>query len=203
MLISYLYGLFNCYFLTAKYLFYVNLIIILNYYRNTYDNLNQSYQHFGQFQYSFQGDRGQIQTRAYKYRGYVEIKSIIKENDIFLNRSITVYKHGVIEETEWSYWSKFVRRRIIYKSGLWEEYSIHDNTGFGIRRVVYPDGQQFIGEIYDYDKKWNAVGEETYAIQKKSIPYLLENNKMKKYRFVTEDGLLNIIDLGWNYKKKI
>ena len=92
-----------------------------------------------------------------------------------------------------SYWSQFCRKRVIFKSGLWEEYSIHRNTGFGIRKVVYPDAQQFIGEVYD---GWHAIGEETYAIQNDSIPYLLGDNEMKEYKFVSEDGLFNIIDLG-------
>ena len=100
-----------------------------------------------------------------------------------------------------------MKERVIYKSGLWEEYS-KDGIRFAIRKVVYPDGQQFIGEVYDYyniwNRGWNAIGEETYAIQNKSIPYLFcDNNEMKEYRYVSEDGLLNSIDLGWNYNKEI
>ena len=50
---------------------------------------------------------------------------------------------------------------------------------------------------------WNAIGEESYAIYNKSIPYLLgDNNEMKEYKFVTEDGSFKIIYLGKNYKKK-
>ena len=105
--------------------------------------------------------------------------------------------------------------------GLWEEYSIHGDIEFGIRKVVYPDGQQFTNEVfrwgwiknsaYEYKmvrnqellkmgwkKGWNAIGEETYAIQNKSIPYLLGDNEIKEYRFVREDGLFNVIDLGRN-----
>ena len=190
--------------LTTKHLLYVNLIIILNDYRSTYYNLKRSYQHFGQFIYSYQGDQGQIETYGSEddEYGYVEIKSTIKENHISLFRSITVYKQGEIYETEWSYWSEFERKRVIYKSGLWEEYGIDRYTGFGIRKVVYPDGQLFTNEVYGWG--WNAIGEETYAIQNKSIPYLLEdNNEMNEYRYVSEDGLLNTIDLGSNYKKEI
>ena len=93
----------------------------------------------------------------------------------------------------------FRRERTIYKSGLWEEYSIDDNNGFGIRKVVYPDGQQFTNEVYDYYKRWNAIGKEAYVIQNKSIPYLLRDNEMEEYKFVTEDGLLNIINLRGNH----
>ena len=92
--------------------------------------------------------------------------------------------------------------------GLWEEYSIDGRTGFGVRKVVYPDGQLFTNELYDYDKYngewWNAIGEETYAIQNKSIPYLLgNNNEMEEYKFVSENGSFNIIHLGKKNKKKI
>ena len=114
-----------------------------------------------------------------------------------------MHKHGKIIEQEYSWNPNFRRERIIYKSGLWEEYSIDFRTKFGIRKVVYPDGQQFTNEVYHYDylgkEWWNAIGEETYAIQNKSIPYLLGNQReMKEYKFVTEDGLLNIIDLREN-----
>ena len=92
--------------------------------------------------------------------------------------------------------------------GLWEEYSIHEETWFGIRKVVYPDGQLFTNEVYEYkgewDEGWNAIGEETYAIQNKSIPYLLgDHSEIYRYRYVSEDGLLNIIDLRGNYNKEI
>ena len=96
--------------------------------------------------------------------------------------------------------------------GLWEEYNYDSDTKFGIRNVVYPDGQQFTNEVYNYDRWtwewdkiqrwWNAIGEETYAIQNDSIPYLLGDNEMKEYWFVTEDGSFNIIDLGKNYKEE-
>ena len=46
--------------------------------------------------------------------------------------------------------------------------------------------------------RWNAIGEETYAIQNESIPYLLGDNEIEQYAFVTEDGLLDIIDLSEN-----
>ena len=110
---------------------------------------------------------------------------------------IKVYKEGKIEEREWGDISRFQRERTIYSSGFWEEYSIDGDTGFGVRRVVYPDGQQFTNEVYGW--VLNAIGEETYAIQNKSIPYLLGNHsEMKQYKFVTEDGLLNTIDLSEN-----
>ena len=116
---------------------------------------------------------------------------------------IKVYKEGKIEEKESSSNSEFKRKRVIYKDGFWEEYSYDKDTGFGIRKVVYPDGQQFTNEVYYYNYRWNAIGEETYAIQNESIPYLLGDNKMKEYKFVTEDGLLNTIDLSWNYNREI
>ena len=188
--------------LTAKYLFYVKLIIIiLNDYRSTYDNLKRSYQHFGQFQYSDWGDQRQMQTCVYKDSLYVEIKSLIKGNNTSLFWSITVYNKGKIEEKEWSDWSRFKRKRVILENGFWEEYSIHNTTGFGNRKVVYPDGQKFTNEVYHCDtwrRGWNAIGEETYAIHNKSIPYLLGNNKIEEYKYVTEDGLLNTIDLSEN-----
>ena len=90
--------------------------------------------------------------------------------------------------------------RVIYKNGFWEEYSKHDKTGFGIRNVVYPDGQKFTWELYA--NGWNAAGEETYAIQNKTIPYLLGDNKMKEYKFVTKDGSFNIIDLRSNHNEE-
>ena len=181
--------------LTTKHLFFVNLIIILNYYRNTYDNLKRAYQFFGQFQYSFQGDWGQIHTYVAEYDRYLdfEITSKIEENNISLFRSITVDPKGIIEEQEYSSNSEFHRFRVIYMDGLWEEYSIHDDTGFGIRKVVYPDGQQFTNEVYGY-RGYNAVGEETYAIQSKSISYLLgKQRKTNKYKYITEDGSFNFI----------
>ena len=190
---------------TAKHLFYVKLIIIFNYYRSTYNNLKRSYQHFGQFQYLYKGNQGKIVTYVDEgFDGYEKFLYTIIGNNSYLFWSIKVYKKGKIREIEWSNWSKFMRKRVIYKTGLWEESSYDDITRFGIRKVVYPDGQQFINEVYDYRKRWNAIGEETYAIQNKSIPYLLENHReMEEYRFVSEDGLLNIIDLGWNYNKEI
>ena len=136
---------------------------------------------------------------------------LYKRKQYFLFGSIAVDKQGKIEEEEYSSDSDFIRKRVIYKSGLCEEYnSMHIYiTKFGIMKVVYPDGQQFTNELYDYDygyypNVWNAIGEETYAIQNKSIPYLLgDQREMKEYIFVTEDGLFNTIDLGWNYRKKI
>ena len=166
---------------------------MLNDYRNTYDNLKRTYEHFGQFQYSDQRDQGEIETSEDKYE-FVRITSRLEENNISLIRSIAVYKEGKIEEGELSNLSEFRRWRMIYKSGLWEQYSIHYKTRFGIRKVVYPNGQEFTGEVYGRDR-WNAIGEETYAIQNKSIPYLLWDNEMKEYKFVTEDGLFNTIDL--------
>ena len=139
---------------------------------------------------------------------YVQITTTIKENNSSLFRMIkvytAVYREGKIEEEEWSRESKFKRKRVILESGLWEEYSIHDDTGFGVRRVVYPDGQQFTNEVYGWG--WNAIGEETCAIQNKSIPYLLRNNnsELKEYKFVTEVGSFDIIYLGWNcYKENL
>ena len=156
-----------------------------------------------------------MQTKVDKYGvGYVKIKYRINKYDFSLFRSIKVYKEGKIEEKESSSNSEFNRWRVIYQSGFWEEYSIDFDIGFGIRKVVYPDGQQFTNEVYSYNydnwtwgwkeiqRWWNAIGEETYAIQNDSIPYLLGNNEMKKYRFVTEDGSFNIIDLRLNYKKE-
>ena len=90
--------------------------------------------------------------------------------------SITVYKEGKIEEGEYIWSSKLNRWRVINKSGFWEEYSIHDDTRIGIRKCVYPDGQVFINKLYHYDRGWNAIDEETYAIQNKSIPFRLEDN---------------------------
>ena len=144
--------------------------------------------------------------------GFTKINSTIEKIGISFNRSIGVYyKVGKIEKSEWIEGSDFERKRAINKSGLWEEYCADRYTCFGIRKVVYPDGQQFTSEVYyhnndswvcDYEG-WHAIGEEAYAIQNKRIPYLLENNGIKIYKFVTEDGLLNTIDLGENYKKEI
>ena len=181
-------------------------VSVLNNYRNTYDNLKRYYEHFGQFQYSDQRNIGKIKTYVFNRYGpdnYIEVESRIKESNTLFFRSVKVYEEGKIKEEEWDDWSKLNRIREIYQSGLWEEYSIHRTTGFGIRKVVYPDAQLFTNEVYDYGRRWNAIGEETYAIQNKSIPYLLgDNNEMKQYKFVTEDGLFNIIDLGKNYKEE-
>ena len=180
----------------------VYLVLTLSY-RKTYDNLNHSYE---QFKYSDQRDQGEIQTTAHD--DHIEIESIIKENKYSsFHRSITVYKEGKIEETEWSSKLRFRTWRVIYQNGLREEYSIHNDSGFGIRKVTYPDGQQFTNEVYGCrwrcERGWNAIGEETYAIQNKSIPYLLGDNEIKQYKFVTEDGSFDIIDLRGNHDKKI
>ena len=190
--------------LTAKYLFCVCLVSILNNYRSTYDNLKRSYQLFGQFQYSYQGDQGEIKTKVKEYVGSVEIESTIKGIGISFIRSITVYKEGEIVEEEWSSYSKFKRIRVIFESGLWEEYRIGDRiNGFGFRKVVYPDGQQFTNEVYDYYDRWNEVDDETYEKLEKSIFYILGNNIMNQYKFVKEDGFSNIADLGKNDNKLI
>ena len=177
----------------------VQFVSILNDYRKTYDNLKRPYERFGEFQYSDQRDQGKIKTKVYdSYGGYVRTESTIKDKNSSLIRSITVYKEGKIEEGEWGDWSGFRRWRVILESGFWEEYSIHWTTGFGIRKVVYPDGQQFTGEVYgwtEWERGWNAIGEETYAIQNKSIPYLLEDNEMEEYKFVSKDGSFKIIYL--------
>ena len=133
---------------------------MLNDHRNTYDNLKRSYEHFGQFQYLDQRDKGEIETYVDKYE-FVRITSKIKEeNNISLIRSIAVYKEGKIKERERSNLSEYRRWRIIYKSGFCEQYSIHYKTRFGIRKVVYPDGKIFINEVYG--RGWNSIGEETY-----------------------------------------
>ena len=190
-----------------KNLHLVSFYLKLNDYRKTYDNLKKSYEHFGQFRYSDQRDQGEIKTYENRYGDYwVRIVSRIKENNSYFLRSITVYESGEIVEEESSNWSTFHRKRIIYKSGFWEEYSIDRVTLFAIRKVVYPDAQQFTNEVYVYDytwkRGWSAIGDETYAIQNKSIPYLLGDNQMKEYKFVSEDGLLNIIDLRRNENKE-
>ena len=116
---------------------------------------------------------------------------------------IVLFEIGKIFESEIDTWLNFIRMRKIYVSGIWEEYSIDADTGFGIRKVVFPDGQQFTNEVYDYDRRWNAIGKKAYAKKNKSIPYLLELNKMEEYTYVTEDGLFNVIDLGDRYKYNI
>ena len=160
-----------------------------------------------------QWNQGEIQSDVDEniYGDYrVRIVSRIKVNNSYFLRSITVYKYGKIFEGEWSDWSKFERNRVIYKSGLLEEYSIHRYSGFGIRKVVYPDGQQFTNEVYGWmkfgrelnNRWWNAIAEETYAIQNKSIPLLLGKNERKEHRFVSEDGSFNTIKLRKNDNEK-
>ena len=177
----------------------VLLVSILNYYRSTYNNLERLYEHFGQFQYLDQRDPGKIYTKVDEDGSRVWITSIIKEKYCYFFRSIKVYEEGKIKEEEWSDWSGFIRIREIYQSGYWEEYSVDYNTGFGIRKVVYPDGKQFTGEVYGLSR-WNAIGEETYAILNESTPYLLRNNETGKYKYVTKDGSFEIINLRRNDK---
>ena len=89
----------------------------------------------------------------------------------------------------------------MFERGLWEEYSIvNGRTEFGIRKVVYPDGQQFTNEVFVHGLIWSSISEEIYAIQNKNIPYLLGNNEIKEYRCFTEDGSFKIIDCGKNDK---
>ena len=133
-------------------LIYVNLITILTEYRRTYAKLKLLYEHFGQFQYSDQRDKGQIQTYVDEDGYYVKTKSKIKEYDSSLFRSIAVHILGEIEEKEYS---TVVRKK---NEPLRKKFEL-------IAKIMNPNAKK--NEL-DAKKKWASTQIKKHLLVKKN-----------------------------------